>query len=162
MTTFRLDAPREAVRDAILDPRPWASGVTDVLDVVVLEPGDGAGVGRVLEASVRAPLGYRLAAELRVVDVAPDRVTLTSTGDLVGEGIWELDDDGAATAVRFVWDVEARVGWMALLEPVARPVFVRSHHVVMRRACRAAARHVGATLEGFRSEEVGVSAPARG
>lgn len=139
----------------MLDPRPWAGSVTDVIDVVMVAPGDEAGLGRTLEASVRAPLGYRLAAVLEVTDVTPGLVALRSDGDLVGSGVWELAATDRGTDVRFTWDVRAEVRWMTLLEPVARPVFVRSHHVVMRRACRAAARHLGVELEAFRSREVG-------
>lgn len=145
----------------MLDPRPWARRVTDVLEVELLAPGDAEGVGRTYDASVRAPLGYRISAQLRATSVEPDRIAIASTGDLVGEGVWELTAcDEAHTAARFTWDVRAEVAWMRLLEPVARPLFVRSHHVVMRRACRAAARHLGAELRGFRSTEGRVSEPA--
>lgn len=163
VTMFRLDAPREAVHRTVLDPRPWAQDVTDVLDVVMLEPGDEDGVGRSLRASVRAPLGYRLGATLVTTAVTPDRIALSATGDLVGQGIWELTAPTVGTTeARFTWDVRSEVTWMNLLEPVARPVFVRSHHVVMRRACRAAARHLGVELRDFRSEEVSVSGSGAG
>lgn len=147
----------------MLDPRPWARDVTDVVDVVLVEPGDDDGVGRALQASVRAPLGYRLAATLVTTTVTEDRITFDATGDLVGQGLWELvAPTHDTTQARFTWDVRSEVGWMTLLEPLARPVFVRSHHVVMRRACRAAARYLGGELRDFRSREVGVSGSGAG
>jgi hypothetical protein len=155
VTTFRLDAPRAAVRRTVLDPVAWAADVTDVLDVTLREPGDATGVGRRLDASIRAPLGYQLSASLEIVEVRADRIALTSTGDLVGSGVWQLDEVADGTAVRFSFDVDADVRWMRLLEPVARPVFVASHGVVMRRACRAAAAHLGADLRAFATGEVG-------
>ncbi len=160
-TRMRFGAGIGDVHDAIVDPSGWLGLWSDAVEVRRTIDGDGRGLGRTFDATVRAPLGYRLSATIETVEVdgptqAPDgtsrsHLRMRSSGQLDGTGTWDLSGGGAGTDVRFVWDVLATARWMELLTPVARPLFERSHGVVVRNAAEAAARHLGAALLAFES-----------
>jgi hypothetical protein len=147
VTGMRFAAPRPAVHAALLAPEGWLPAWADVVDVRRTVDGDLTGVGRVFDASVRAPLGYRLSARVEVVDGDAERPRVRATGDLDGEGRWHLiERPGGVTDATLDWDVEARPWWLRALSPVARPLFVRSHHTVVRHAAEAVASHLDAAL----------------
>ncbi len=153
VTDMRFAAPIAAVYRSIVVPEVWLSRWADTVAVARTSDGDGDGLGSSFEATVRAPLGYTLAARIETVDVdRPTSLRMAASGDLEGTGTWRLvaTDDGG-TSVRFRWDVRTTERWMDLLTPVARPVFEWSHGVVMRHAAEAAAAGLGTRLTAFRS-----------
>jgi hypothetical protein len=147
VTGLRFAAPATAVRAALLEPEGWLPGWADAVDVRRSVRGGREGLGRRFDATVRAPAGYRLTARIEVVEAGPDRLRMRATGDLEGEGRWQLraDPDGT-TAATLDWDVVARVAWLAALTPLARPLFVRSHHAVVHHAAEAVAAHLDGAL----------------
>jgi hypothetical protein len=155
VTTMRFAAPAAAVRGIILEPEGWLGAWGDAVTFTRLADGDPDGVGRRFVAAVRAPVGYRLAARIEVVEVATLRLRMSAAGDLDGEVVWDLAArrDGA-TDVRFDWDVAVTKRWMRLASPLARPLFERSHGVVMRNATEAAAAHLGSPVLAFSSRPV--------
>lgn len=157
VTQFVVSAPIDAVFRAIADPR-WVDGWGDATRVERRRPGDDTGLGARFDATVRAPLGYTLTASIETVVARPwDRLEMQATGGVVGTGTWDLEETPAGTEVSFHWDVSTTERWMDLLAPVARPVFERSHGIVMHRAARTAARHLGADLVGFESRALAPS-----
>lgn len=151
VTELRVTASAEAVYGAIADPR-WVDAWGDATRVERRHAGDASGLGACFDATVRAPLGYRLSATIETVQTEPCRLLrMRATGSVEGTGLWELEDRGAATEVRFTWDVHTTERWMDVLAPVARPVFERSHGIVMRNAARTAARYLEADLVHFDS-----------
>jgi hypothetical protein len=155
VTDLRFAAPVEPVYRSVVQPERWLDDWAHAVSVRRTSDGDEAGVGASFEATVRAPLGYRLSA--RIATVAAHRPTglwMTSSGDLEGYARWRLTPDPGGTDVRFTWDVRTTERWMQLLTPVARPVFEWSHGVVVRRAAEAAAQDLGTELLVFRSRAV--------
>ena len=130
VTTWRLDAPREAVWDEIEaglaadDPVPWWGAVT------------ATAVGEVsggYDLRARSAFGYRLDFRARdLVVERPDALRFRSVGDLEGTGdLWFADTPGGGTTLTITWDVVATRPWMVRAEPVLRPVFVVAHGLVM-------------------------------
>lgn len=152
VTDLRVTAPTEAVYGAIADPA-WVGAWGDVTRVERCSPGDDTGLGACFDATVRAPLGYELTARIETVEAEPwARLRMVATGSVEGSGLWDLADDGeGGTALRFTWAVRTTERWMDVLAPVARPLFERSHGIVMRNAAVTASRHLGAELVAFRT-----------
>lgn len=119
--------------------RPGA--VTGWPGVRVVQAPRAVRAGESIRLAVRSPLGYRLRVDLALGEVdAPRVLAARSAGDLRGEGRVELHPRGAATEVRFTWNVETTLVWMNRAAPVLRPVFAAAHAVVMRAGERAMRR----------------------
>ncbi|MEX1161955.1 MAG: hypothetical protein WEB03_00090 [Nitriliruptor sp.] len=163
-TRMRFGAGVSEVHRAIVDPSGWLELWGDAVEVRRVDDGDERGVGRTFDATVRAPVGYRLSASIETVEVdgpaaRPDgswrsHLRMRSSGQLDGTGTWDLSGGTTATDVHFVWDVVTTARWMDLLTPIARPLFERSHGVVVRNASEAAAAHLGTDLLAFDSGPV--------
>ena len=146
LTTWCLDAPIEAVWDAIYESERWPEWWKGVERVVELEPGDDDGVGSVSRYTWKSRLPYRLEFDMRTTRV--ERAHLlegVAEGDLDGSGRWRLFD-GLGTAVTYEWSVTTTEAWMNVLAPLARPVFAWNHDVVMRQGGEGLARRLGARL----------------
>lgn len=155
VTDLEVRASVDDVFLLLVEPEAWLDAWPDVVQVTRTRTGDADGRGRTFEATVRAPLGHHLSARIATVAVdRPTRLEMTSHGDLEGRGLWDLAQRGAVTAVRFDWDVRATPTWLRMLTPVLRPLFERSHHVVVRHAARAAADSLDAELVTARSRAV--------
>lgn len=144
VTTWSIDAPIDAVWDAIYHSERWPQWWKGVESVVELKPGDAQGVGSVRRYVWKSQLPYRLAFEMRVTRVErPVRLEGAATGELEGTGRWDLSRDGEHTVVRYTWNVRTTRPWMNVLDPIARPVFSWNHHVVMRWGGEGLARLLG-------------------
>lgn len=156
VTTFGVTASADAVYGAVADPA-WVDDWGDAVRVEQQRAGDELGLGACFDATVRAPLGYRLSARIETVEARPwSRLRMTASGSVVGTGTWDIAANGGSTDVRFDWEVSTTERWMDVLAPVARPVFERSHGIVMHNAARTAARHLGAELLHFDSRALPV------
>jgi len=112
-------------------PRWWPS---TYLEVVVLDEGDEKGVGKRARLHTKGWLPYTLRWELEVTESRhPEGFSIAATGDLMGEGIWTLEQSGAWTLVRYDWRVRAEKPLLALLSPVLRPLFAANHRWAMAR-----------------------------
>jgi hypothetical protein len=152
VTDLRFTAEIDEVYRSVVEPERWLDDWSNAVVVDRRATGDATGVGASFEATVRAPLGYRLSARIDVVDAEPPTgLWMTSSGDLEGAARWRLTSYPGGTDVRFTWDVRTTERWMQVLTPVARPVFEWSHGVVVRRAAEAAARNIDGDLVAFRS-----------
>lgn len=150
-TALRVTASAEAVYGAIVDPA-WVGEWGDATSVERERDGDDTGLGARYAATVRAPVGYQLSARIETVEARPwHHLRMTATGSVEGAGVWDLEEGEGYTDVTFTWQVRTTERWMNLLAPVARPLFERSHGIVMRHAAETAARHLGADLLAFRS-----------
>lgn len=155
VTDLRVRAGIDEVFDLLVEPERWLSAWPDAVRVERSSPGDGDGRGRAFDAVVRAPLRYRLAARVTATELdRPHWVDMAITGDLEGLGRWRLSEARGTTDVQFGWDVVATPAWMRVLTPALRPLFERSHHLVVRHAAEAAAASLDAELLGARSRAV--------
>lgn len=156
LTLLAVTASAEAVYRAIADPH-WVDAWGDATRMERRSEGDAHGLGACFDATVRAPLGYKLTARIETVAAEPwSLLRMRASGSVEGTGLWELTEHDDRTEVRFEWAVSTTERWMDLLAPVARPIFERSHGIVMRNAAETAARHLGADLVHFRSRALPV------
>ena len=146
LTTWVLDAPREAVWEAIHGVEKWPSWWRGVELVQKVVPGDEDGVGSVYRHRWRSVLPYTVAFDMRTTRIEPPHVLEGEAhGELEGLGRWRFYE-GEATAVTYEWNVRTTRGWMNAIAPVGRPVFVWSHNVVMRWGGECLARRLGVEL----------------
>lgn len=152
LTDLRVGAAIDDVYRLLVEPEGWLDDWVDALRVERTREGDEDGRGRTFDATVRAPMGYHLSARITTAEVEhPHRLDMVSSGDLEGTGRWDLAEADGVTDVSFDWDVRTTPRWMDVLTPVLRPLFERSHHVVVRNAARAAAASLDAELLHARS-----------
>jgi uncharacterized protein YndB with AHSA1/START domain len=130
-----VDAPAESVFAALADGRSYPDWWRPVyLDVAA--DGDPS-VGAVSHQHFKGRLPYHLRTESRIVDLDPPRsLSVDVDGDLRGHGTWTLTPlrDGAATHVRFDWQVYADRRLLRVLTPVLRPAFRWNHNWAIKRA----------------------------
>ncbi len=75
---------------------------------------------------------YELAFETRTTRVEPMSVIEgRAPGELEGVGRWTLQPPGMGTRVQYDWNVEVTKPWMRVFAPILRPVFARSHNVII-------------------------------
>ena len=155
VTEFRVGAPIDDVYVMLVEPESWLDDWADAFQVERIHHGDADGRGRAFAATVRAPLGHHLSARITTAAVdRPHRLDMVSSGDLEGAGRWDLAHADGVTAVWFDWDVRTTPRWIDVVTPVLRPLFERSHHLVVRNAARAAAASLDAELLLARSRAV--------
>ena len=128
-----VDAPRDAVWDALADARSYP----DWWRPVYLEAeSDGPpAVGRTSRQRFRGRLPYTLRTSSTLVRLdRPRELVADVTGDLAGRGAWTLTEVGGRTHVRFVWRVRAERPFIRALTPLLRPAFSRNHAWAVARA----------------------------
>lgn len=147
LTTWSLDAPREAVFDAIHDVERWPEWWHGVRSVERLDGGNGDGIGSVYRHRWRSVLPYTVGFDMETTRIErPAVLEGRATGELEGTGCWAFAERDGGTVVTYEWKVRTARPWMNLLEPVGRPVFVWSHNVVMRRGGDSLARLLGVPI----------------
>jgi len=63
----------------------------------------------------------------------------TASGAFEGMGRWRFSAEARQTVVRCEWDVRTTERWMSVLAPLARPLFIWNHDVIMRWGARGLA-----------------------
>jgi uncharacterized protein YndB with AHSA1/START domain len=146
LTTWLLDAPREAVWDEIYHPERWPEWWHGVEEVTKLSEGDEDGVGSVYRNVWRSRLPYAVRFDARTSRVErPELIEVDAVGELAGTGRWRFYG-GSTVAVTYEWNVHTTARWMNALALVARPVFEWNHNYVMRNGGEGLARRLGAPL----------------
>lgn len=88
--------------------------------------------GSTVEATIRAPLPYRLDLRIRVLDLEPARAIRTEVaGDLAGPASVVLAEHPDGTAVRLSWELEVTRRGLRTLAALARPVLEWGHDRVV-------------------------------
>lgn len=131
---WRVRGDIETVFDCLGSPeiaRWWPEAYREVQEIA---PGNPDGLGRVLAILTRGRIPYPLRWRLEVIEVRrPEHLVVQATGDLVGQGTWELRQSGTFADMTYTWRVAVTKPWMRWLTPVLRPLFAANHHWVMRR-----------------------------
>jgi hypothetical protein len=147
VTIWHIEAPIEAICEAIYHSLSWPQWWRDVKKVEELSPGDACGIGSIRRYSWRGRLPYRLNFDICVIYIEP-LVTIEgiASGDVEGMGRWSFTTDDRVTVVRFEWQVRTTPYWMSLLAVFARPLFKWNHDAVMQRGGEALARMLNTRL----------------
>lgn len=138
---WRIDAPLDRVWDALSHPEHWPQWWPYVRTVTPVRAGDADGLGAIRRFVWTSRLPYQLAFDVEVVELDQlRRIRGRASGQLDGEGVWELAPAAEATEVTYTWSVVLGSAWMRWIAPIAAPVFRWNHHGVMR-AGAAGLRH---------------------
>ena len=147
VTVWRIEAPIEAVWEAIYHSETWPTWWGSVRRVTDVAPGDDSGIGHVRRYVWRSRLPYDLVFEVKTTRIQrPGLLEGTSQGELVGTGTWDLSHDAGVTTVRNTWEVRTTKRWMNALAPVARPLFAWNHAYSMHQGGEGLASLLGARL----------------
>jgi hypothetical protein len=156
-TRFVVGASPAALVEAVLAPAGWLPALPHVRRLEPLPPPavDGRRTVRYRTTVAAVAPPYRLRWEMSAVhDHGPERIDWRARGDLEGHGTWTIEPAGDGTAVRSTASLRTTRWWMRVLEPVARPVFVRNHDLVMRAGVDALAAHLGTTVVSYHRGDV--------
>lgn len=144
ITEWHLEAPLEAVWDAITDVASWPLWWQHVRSVHMVRRGDANGLGDVRRLRWGSRLPYGLTLETSTVAIEPmARLVGRARGDLEGTGTWAFEREGPCVRVRYTWRIELRSRWMRLAAPLLAPVFRWNHDAVMRDGGIGLARYLG-------------------
>lgn len=128
-----VDAPQEAVFDALADARTYPQWWKPVyIDVEADGPPER---GRASRQHFKGRLPYTLntISEIVVLD-RPNGFAVEVVGDLTGTGIWTLTPRDGSVHVHFDWRVNADRPLLRILTPVLRPLFRWNHNWSIARA----------------------------
>jgi uncharacterized protein YndB with AHSA1/START domain len=132
ISEWGIDAPRERVWDALKAPTEWPHWWRYVAGVEELDCGDANGIGARHRFHWTSRLPYAIDIEMRTVEIRRlERIRAVASGDLHGEGLWELSDIPSGTVARYTWRVSLDKAWMRAVAPLLRPVFEWNHNAVM-------------------------------
>jgi hypothetical protein len=139
VNTWRLAGNAEAVSEVLGDPKSYQDWWPCAwLDYEGIEHGDELGVGGVFRYKVKGWMPYTLKLTFHVRDVrTPHGFTVDATGDLVGQGIWTIAQDGDRVEVRYEWRVRAERAFIRNLSGPLKPLFRSNHFWVMRNGARS-------------------------
>jgi uncharacterized protein YndB with AHSA1/START domain len=128
-----VDAPQEAVYDALADARSYPEWWRPVY--ISAETDGPPEVGRVAQQHFKGRLPYHLHTTSRITRYdRPDVLEAQVEGDLRGRGIWTLSRRDGLTHVHFDWRVFAHRPLVRTLTPVLRPLFRWNHDWAIARA----------------------------
>lgn len=150
VTLWSIEAPLEAVCDAIEHSLDWPQWWQGVEKVEELAPGDARGIGSVRRYLWKGHLPYRLGFDICVTRMQPlTMVEGIACGDVEGIGRWSFTSEGALTIARYEWRVRPTALWMRLLTPLASPLFRWNHDILMQQGGEGLARRLNARLVGI-------------
>jgi polyketide cyclase/dehydrase/lipid transport protein len=136
LTQWRFeDAAITEVADILEDtaslPRWWPQLFRKV---TITKRGSEHGLGEVAHCECRARLPYTLRFTYTCVEVHyPNGSTIESTGDLIGRGIWKLEERAGGVDVEYSWRVSLEKPLLRLLSPLLRPLLAGNHEWSMQR-----------------------------
>lgn len=133
ITHWRVQGTIEEVADILGNAtdlvRWWPSVYLDVQEV---EPGDETGIGKVISLYTKGWLPYTLRWQSRVTESNyPHSFALEASGDLVGRGIWTLEQEGEWTKITYDWKIRADKPLLSRLSFLLKPIFAANHHWAM-------------------------------
>ena len=147
-TSWVLDAPIDAVWDAIIETEQWPEWWPYLCSVTEIGKGNFDGTGSLLSFKWGGTLPYKLSFLIVVTKI--ERPTLIEgrvSGDLVGIGRWIISErESSATQITYLLKVRTTRIWMNLVAPMARRYFACNHNRVMEAGGRGLANHLGASL----------------
>lgn len=153
ITRIEMTAEPERIWKVLARSESWIGWWRWLRSVEVIDEGGDDGTGHRVRHVVGSPLRYRLGYVGRVTNATePFMSRFEAEGDLKGQGLFTLEHTNhGSTLLVFHWLVETPKPWMNLLAPLARPVFVWSHHRLMEDFAEDLADAVSADLIDVRN-----------
>ncbi len=143
-----LQAPREAVWDAIVASELWPSWWPFLESVEEIAEGDRSGVGSMRRYNWGGTLPYSLSILITVTRIEPpELIEGRASGDIEGIGRWLITPAGDdSTMVRYTLEARAAKKWMRLMAPLLGRYFAWNHDRVMKAGGKGLAGHLGVRL----------------
>lgn len=147
LTIWRVEAPLEKVYAAIENSLHWPRWWPGAETVEELATGDANGIDSIRRYAWQGQLPYRVVFDVRATRIE-NLVAIEGRtwGDLDGVGRWHFSRQGAVSVVRYEWHVRVTRWWMKLIAPLARPLFIRNHALLMAQGGEGLARLLGSRL----------------
>jgi hypothetical protein len=163
ITRWRIQSTAAEV-SAILGDAPglarWWPSV--YLDVQVLEPGDAAGIGKLVSLYTKGWLPYTLRWQFRVTESrAPYGFALEAMGDFVGRGEWTFAQDGEFVNITYDWRISAEKPLLRYLSFLMKPIFSANHHWAMQKGEESLVLELRRLRAQSDAERAAVPAPPR-
>lgn len=147
VTVWCVEAPIEAVCEAVSHSLSWPQWWRNVESVEELAPGDAHGIGSVRRYTWRGRLPYRVTFDICVIHAEPlATVAGVASGDVEGQGRWSFATDGCVTTARLEWQIRPTPISMKLLAQAVPSLVKWNHEGVMQRGGVALARRLNARL----------------
>lgn len=145
-TIWKLRATAGDVWALLMLPEEWPQWWKGVQETNVIRKGDATGKGSITFYRMGNAL-YSLKFMMKVVDTEPFRyIKGIAEGDLIGTGVWELQEADGIVTVKYHWNVETTLAWMNRWAWLLRPFFHISHNFVMRNGGKGLAKRLGTEL----------------
>jgi hypothetical protein len=128
-----VDAPQEAVFDALADARTYPEWWKPVYIEVDGDCEPAAGCVTQQEFKGRLPYHLKTRSEITRLE-RPNTFEVNVVGDLTGKGVWTLTQRNGKVHIHFDWRVIADRPLLRILTPVLRPVFRWNHNWSIKRA----------------------------
>ncbi len=135
ITTWRVKSTLEEISQIIGNgsdlPRWWPAVYLEAREV---EPGNGEGVGKVIDLYTKGWLPYTLRWTFRVTESRyPFGFTLEAWGDFVGRGIWTFAPDGDNVKITYDWRIRADKWLLRKFSFMMKPIFAANHRWAMKK-----------------------------
>jgi uncharacterized protein YndB with AHSA1/START domain len=134
VTNWSFEAPVERVWAEIADAHSWPDWWPSYRKVTALDQASTIQVGSRVATEVKGKLPYSLRFTGEVTGLqAPYLMEIKSSGALVGEGKFVLEERDGGTAVTYYWDVGTANPVLNLLArlPFVRAMIEENHDYVM-------------------------------
>jgi hypothetical protein len=160
-TVWRVAGTSGEVADVIRQPLDlvrWWPAV--YLQADEIEPPDRNGLGQRVRLRTKGWLPYTLRWQLVVVESRyPQRFAIEASGDIVGRGVWTIEQDGAVVKATFDWRVRAEKPLLQALAPLVRPLLEANHRWAMRQGEESLALELARRRAGSTEARRGVPPP---
>lgn len=162
LSTWHIEAPLDAVYGEIFNSLQWPDWWPGLQNVAQTAAGDARGIGSKRFYSWQGALPYRVEFEVRTTRI--DNLLAiegAAVGDLEGTGCWRFGYQDAVSVAQFAWHVRTTKWWWKVLEPLARPMFIRNHGLLMAQGAQGLARRLQSVLRHQESIELATAVPLR-
>jgi hypothetical protein len=147
VTTWKVQAPLQRVWQLIYEQDKWPLWWKGVVKVETLQEGDENSLGKKVRYTWKGILPYYLTFDMEACKVeAPFILEGIATGELEGEGSWDMHEEDGITTLLYYWNVNTTKKWMNRLFPVIKPLLKLNHDIVMRWGAKGMAKQLNATL----------------
>ncbi len=137
---YHIDKEAEEVWRKVVDVESWP-GIWKYFRYVAIQGNEkNLRYGSIIHCRVRAAMFYKLEFAVTVKEIVPyDKLVVTCSGDLEGEGTWLLNSDGGSVESHFEWNVTTDNVFLKFIEmlPLGRKFLQFNHRIVMEEGYRS-------------------------
>ncbi len=137
---YHIEKEAEEVWRRVVDVESWPGIWKYFRHVAILGEENSLKQGSLVHCRVRAAMFYNLEFTVIVKEIIPCmKLTVSSSGDLEGEGIWLLTGSAGSVESRFEWNVATDSIFLKFIEkiPFGRKFLQFNHRIVMEEGYRS-------------------------